>query len=325
MPDETRKPRTIGSKTGKRIFRGSRYKQRKERLKTDSGNNRPSGFRRVLEHGLTQLLKSADLDLAYPFAADAIDLGKVLQSGRLLFQPAFGNDVALTVFQGGQRGGQHMAAHLPFFAFQKKGFLIRPVIHQKVQMFGRVFSGQWRVQRRITSRKTPVHDGHIPFGHIHSLGDLRRLLRGQFSGIDDLELVLDLAQAEEQLLLRRYRADLHHGPRTQDVFRNRRPDPPHGIGRKPETAIGVEPLNRPHKPHIAFRDQVGQRQAIAPIPPGDFSHKAKMAGNEPVGGLGIVMLTPTLGEHKLLLPFQNRKGLGFPKIVVQPAVLGNNG
>ena len=192
-------------------------------------------------------------------------------------------------------------------------------------MFGSVLSGQRRVKGHITGRKTAVHNGHIRFGHIHCFGNLRRLLRRQFPGVDYLKLVLDLAQAEKQLLLRRHSPDLHHGPRTQDIFRNRRPDPPHGIGGKPETAIGIEPLNRTHKPHIAFRDQVGQRQAIALIAAGNFRHEAKMAGNELVGGFGIVILAPTLGKHELLLPFQHRKGLDFPKIAVQPTVLGNNG
>jgi hypothetical protein len=73
---------------------------------------------------------------------------------------------------------------------------------------------------------------------------------------------LGLAQVEEQLLLVRGGAHFRQRPRTQNVFLDRGLDPPHRIGREPESFIGLEPLDRLHQADIAFGDDFGGSRLV---------------------------------------------------------------
>ncbi len=93
----------------------------------------------------------------------------------------------------------------------------------------------------------------------------------------------------------------------QDIFLYRGPYPPHGIGGKAETAVGIKAFDRLHHAHIAFRDQFGQRQAIAAIAHGNLGHQPQVAGHEAVCSLHILMLLPAFGEHELFLRLEHRE------------------
>jgi hypothetical protein len=58
---------------------------------------------------------------------------------------------------------------------------------------------------------------------------------------------------------------------------------------------------------IALGDHLGDRQAVAAIPHGDLGDQAQMAGDQPVGGFTVAVLTPALGQHVLFLRFQHRE------------------
>jgi hypothetical protein len=78
----------------------------------------------------------------------------------------------------------------------------------------------------------------------------------------------------EQLLLVRGGAHLHEGPGAQDVFLNRRLDPPHGICGEAEALVGLEAFDGLHQTDIAFRHHLADRQAIAAIAHGDLGDQA---------------------------------------------------
>ena len=130
--------------------------------------------------------------------------------------------------------------------------------------------------------------------------------RRQVAFLDGADIGLGLAQIEEQLLLRRGGAQLHHGPGAQHIFLDGSADPPHGIGRQAEAPLGIEALDRLHQPDIAFGDDLGHRQAIAAIAHGDLGHQAQMAGHQPACRFGILMFLPALGEHVFV--FRRQKG-----------------
>ena len=113
--------------------------------------------------------------------------------------------------------------------------------------------------------------------------------------VEHRDLALGLAQVEEQLLLVGRGAHLHQRPRAQDVFLDRRLDPPHGVGGEPEALLGLEALDRLHQADIALRDHLGDRQAVAAIAPGDLGNEAQMAGDELVRRVAIAVLAPALG------------------------------
>ena len=140
------------------------------------------------------------------------------------------------------------------------------------------------------------------------------LIGAQVALLERGDLALGLAQVEEQLLLVRGGAHLHQRPRAQDVFLDRRLDPPHRIGGEAEALVGLEALDRLHQADIALRDHLGDRQAVAAIAHGDLGHEAQMAGDEPVRGVAVAVLAPALGQHVFLLRFQHREPPDFFEI-----------
>src|SRR6185436_5693513 len=81
-----------------------------------------------------------------------------------------------------------------------------------------------------------------------------------------------------------------------------------------ETLFGLESLDRLHQADIAFRDDLGNRQAVAAIAHGDFRHEPEMAGDEGVRGFPILVFAPALGEHVFLLRFQHREFADFGEV-----------
>ncbi|MNJ49526.1 hypothetical protein D3C77_447630 [compost metagenome] len=139
----------------------------------------------------------------------------------------------------------------------------------------------------------------------------------QVAFLEGRDLALGLAQVEEQLLLRRRSAHLHQGPGAQDVFLNGRADPPHGIGRQAEALVGIEFLDGLHQADVALGDHFADRQAVAAIAHGDLGHEAQVGGHETVGGLGVLVLAPALGEHELFVLGEHRKFADFREITGQ--------
>jgi hypothetical protein len=152
-----------------------------------------------------------------------------------------------------------------------------------------------------------VHLDHVGLGDVEALGDRLDGLGAQIAFVDRLHLALELAQVEEQLLLRRGGAHFDQRPAMQDVFLDRGPDPPHRVGREPEAAVGVEALDRLHQPDVALRDDLVERQPVAAVAHRDLGDQAEVAGYELVGGLDVAMLLPLLGEDELLLGLQHRE------------------
>ena len=109
----------------------------------------------------------------------------------------------------------------------------------------------------------------------------------------------------------------------QNIFLYRGPNPPHGIGSKAEPAIRVEPLDGLHHADVAFADQLADRQAIAAVAHGDLGDEAKMRRDELVRGRLVLLVTPALGESKLLLRCQHREFTDFLKIAGKIALWGD--
>jgi hypothetical protein len=98
---------------------------------------------------------------------------------------------------------------------------------------------------------------------------------------------------------------LHQGPGADDEFLNGRADPPHGVGGQTEAAIGVEATDRLHQADVALGDQVGDRQAVAAVTHGDLGHQAQVRGDQPLGGVGVVVLLPPPRQHVFVLRLQH--------------------
>jgi hypothetical protein len=93
----------------------------------------------------------------------------------------------------------------------------------------------------------------------------------------------------------------------QDVFLDRRLDPPHGIGGEAEALLRLEALDGLHEADIALGDHFGNGQAIAAVAHGDLGHEPQMAGDEPMRRIAVAVLAPALGQHIFLLRFQHRE------------------
>ena len=92
-------------------------------------------------------------------------------------------------------------------------------------------------------------------------------------------------------------------------------DPPHGIGGKPETLLGLEAFDRLHQADMAFRDHVGDWQTVTAIALGDLGHEAQMTGDELMRGIAITALAPAFGQREFFLTVQHREPPDFFKIM----------
>src|SRR5262249_48909919 len=146
------------------------------------------------------------------------------------------------------------------------------------------------------------------------------LLWWKIAFIERLALALDLSQVEKELLLCGRGAHLNQAPRAQDIFLDRRPDPPHGIGRKPESLVRIEALHRLHQADIAFGDHLADGQPIAAIAHGNARYEPQVRGDELMRSIAIAMLTPALGEHVFLLRLQHWKLSDFFEVARQSAM-----
>ena len=129
----------------------------------------------------------------------------------------------------------------------------------------------------------------------------------QVAVLQGADLALGATQVEEQLLLIGGGADLHQGPGSQDIFLDRGPDPPHGVGRQTKALVRLELFDRLHQADVALGDHLADGQAIAAVAHGDLGHQTQMRGHHLVRGFGIAMFLPTLGEHELLVLAQHGK------------------
>ena len=101
---------------------------------------------------------------------------------------------------------------------------------------------------------------------------------------------------------------------------DRRLDPPHGVGRQAESAIGVEALDRLRHADVAFANQLAHRQAVAAVAHRDLGDQPEMAGDQLVRGLGIAVLAPAPGQLEFLVRLQHREFLDLPQVTGEVAV-----
>ncbi|MCY1547800.1 hypothetical protein D9M68_838780 [compost metagenome] len=80
-----------------------------------------------------------------------------------------------------------------------------------------------------------------------------------------------------------------------------------------------------HQANVAFRNHLGNRQAIAAIAHGDLGHEAEVTGNELLGGAGIGVLLVALGQHVFFIRFQHGELADFLKIAAQAPFGGEDG
>ena len=111
--------------------------------------------------------------------------------------------------------------------------------------------------------------------------------------------------------------------RVQDVFLDRRADPPHGVGRQTEAAVGIEALDRLHHADVAFADQLAHRQAVSAIAHGDFCDEAQMGGDKLVCRLHILRVAPAMRECQLFIRGEHREFADLLEIPRQVAFRGN--
>ena len=178
-------------------------------------------------------------------------------------------------------------------------------------------AAQRRVERGIGTGQAPVHRHHVLGGHAQLGGDRLDLFRLEIALFQGLHLALHAAQVEEQLLLGRGRAHLHQRPGPQDVFLDRGADPPHGVGRQTETLFRVELLDGLHQADIAFRDHLGDRQAVAAIAHGDLGDETQVGSHQLLGGFRILVLAPALAQHEFLILGQHREAADLRQVARQ--------
>src|SRR5499427_7333080 len=272
----------------------------------------------AVPHRPLHLLEGTHAYLAHALARDAELVGKLAERDRFFGEPTRLEDASLPVVERGERRGERLAAVLELLARGECRLLVGMLVDQPVLPFaGITVLADRGVERGVAAAEPAVHVDHIRLGDAELPGDDLHLVRSHVALVEHSNLVLGLAQVEEQLLLVHGGAHLHQRPRAQDVFLDRRLDPPCGIGGEPEALVRLEAFDRLHQADIALRDHFGDRQAIAAMAPGDPGNEAQMTVDELVRRLVVAVLTPALGEHVLFVRFQHREPPDFLKIICE--------
>src|SRR5688572_32668911 len=200
-----------------------------------------------------QLLERSHFDLADAFAADAVDLGQVLQRLWLVDQAALGEDMALALVEALQRVDQQLVADPALFLVSDDLVLQRLGGHEEILplAFAVLAAAQRRVEAGVAAvAHAAIHRDHLVLGNSEVAGDLRDVGGLEVALLEGVDLVLHPPQVEEQFLLRGGGAHLHQAPRAQDEFLDRGTNPPHGVGRQAEAAVGLEFLHALHQADI---------------------------------------------------------------------------
>src|SRR6185369_16775921 len=129
------------------------------------------------------------------------------------------------------------------------------------------------------------------------------------------DAVLLLSQIEEQNPLAPCRADPDERPRSQNVFSNCRLDPPNGICGESKASFRIETLDRLDQADVAFRNQLGDREAIPTVGSRDGNGEAQVTRNKLVCSFSVRMLAPALCQLRLFLRLQHRKSAKLPLIM----------
>src|SRR6516162_4355698 len=245
----------------------------------------------------------------------ARELGRqILERDRVVGKPPRLEDAPLALVEHRERFTERLLAVLRFLVLDEPRLLIGDFVDEPVLPFAGIAVVADRGVERHVAAEAVVHVDHVLLGHAEAFGDELDLVRAQVALFQRRDLALGLAQVEEQLLLVGGGAHFHQRPRAQDVFLDRRLDPPHGVGGETEAFIGLEALDRLHQADIALRNHFGDRQAVAAIARGDLGDEAQMTVDELVCRLMVAVLAPALGQHEFVLRFQHRNPPDFLKI-----------
>ena len=95
-------------------------------------------------------------------------------------------------------------------------------------------------------------------------------------------------------------------------------DPEGGIIGELDALVGIELVDRAHEAHIAFLHEIEHVLHPAALKVhGNAYHKPQMGGNQPEGGIGIVVVPDAQGQFMLLLGLEQGKAADLPQVEVQ--------
>jgi len=146
------------------------------------------------------------------------------------------------------------------------------------------------------------------------------VLLGDGTGLGDRQgsgTGLHAAQVEEQLALRLCSGDLDQTPVAQDVFVHLSADPVQRERHEAHAAFRVEPANGLHEAHVPFLDQVGLRQSITHVVPGDGHYQPQVRQHQRPRGIDVVVLLEASPERGLLFLRQQREPVDRLDVVIE--------
>ena len=159
-------------------------------------------------------LKGALLDLPDPLARDLKLDTELAEGARRIEKPTPLKDLSFSIIKYCERHAQRLLPDLRLLAFDNMRFLIGSCVHQPILPFaGIAIFVQWCIERDI-SVQPAVHLDDLLFADVKFFSYEKSPIGPQIAHLESGELVLRLAQIEEQLSLIDCRTNLHERPRT---------------------------------------------------------------------------------------------------------------
>src|SRR2546425_2966591 len=256
--------------------------------------------RHLLAEIVREPLLHARLDLPDALAADAELVPDLLQRDRLLvvhegLEPPLVDGQVLAFERPPELGGRAPDELMVLLIRDGVGSLL--VGRQEIKEGSLLALGERCVDRDVARREPLLHLDDFLLLHVQALRDELRRWREAFA----LEPVALLLEIEEELALRLRGADLHQPPVVDDVPDDVGADPPDRVGRKADSAVGVEVLDRLEEPDVPLLDQVEEIVEGALVLARDHHDQAQVRRDELPSRLALALLVPAERQLVLLL------------------------
>ena len=184
---------------------------------------------------------------------------------------------------------------------------------RRVRAFLFVRIRHW-IERQIARAQALLHVGHFARRNTQFVGDRLSFARGQ-----PAQVLLGLAQIEEQLALRFRGGDLHQSPVAKDIFVNLRANPMDREGDQTYAHGRIEAFDGLHQADVTFLNQVAHWQAVAAVAARDMNDEPQVRQHQLACRIQVPLFAESRGQIQFFFPAEHRDSRHALHVRIQAA------